>query len=291
MKQLGRKTVLALIIAVGLAWADTAKAAHATNFLDALQQEVTNRLADTEAELTRAQRRSLSSAARILNRDTRTLGADALLLASASATLRPHFRDPEDVLSALPLATFEAFKAEADAQLEDITTAIGTNRVSRAVRNCVLVGSNALERAERTNLTVSARASAVSVALKKFAFVQPRLTNLVSEPNAVAPPATIQHDKIELVENAPIHDQTKFWMPRAGENSGYYNADIPEELGTWTYSVRGDIGVVTVRPDYPAGNHGTREFHLTFTSATGGRFTGTNIEGSPMSGTFMLVDE
>src|SRR5829696_2059645 len=80
------KTVLLAIACVGIGLAPTAQAEHATNFLDALQTDVNDRLANAETN-TAAERRALTTAAHTLDRNTKTLGADLGVLASAATTL------------------------------------------------------------------------------------------------------------------------------------------------------------------------------------------------------------
>jgi len=76
-----RGTVFIILAVAGFSLAPAARAAHATNFLDALQSEVTNRVANPGTNA--AQQRALSSAARSLNRNTKTLAADLGALAVA----------------------------------------------------------------------------------------------------------------------------------------------------------------------------------------------------------------
>src|SRR5688572_14508688 len=86
-----KKTVLilTLIAFFGIAFAPAGRAAHATNFLDPLFIEVTNRLANTN--LSAADRQALTKAENSLGRDTKTLAADLTALSSAARALERQF--------------------------------------------------------------------------------------------------------------------------------------------------------------------------------------------------------
>src|SRR5258705_4780881 len=85
------KTVLLAIAFVGIGLAPTARAAHATNFLDALQTDVANRLANVDSNTTAAAKRALTTAAHTLDKKTKTLGADLGALALAATSLQKGF--------------------------------------------------------------------------------------------------------------------------------------------------------------------------------------------------------
>jgi hypothetical protein len=300
MKLLGKRTVLIAAAAIALACGNSARAEHhATNFLDALEQEVDTRLENTEAELTRSQRSALRSAARTLDRTSTTLAGDARLLSSAAATLGSRFRDSEDPLATLPETTLESFLAEANAQLDDITARIGTNTVRSNIRSAVRSGSNSLLRAESSRHSVSSRARHVSSALSKFAYVNARITNLVANPPTggeepgpqpgpeVPPPApAFDGRQVELIEDAPVHSQSKMHFD-VTERGNFYHVDNPEELGTWTFSSNGQTGRVTAIPNYPR-NDPPRDFNLTFDGPRTGTFVGTDINGDTVRGRFYL---
>ena len=88
MKLTTKKTVLILTLTAffGIAFATSGRAAHATNFLDPLFIEVTNRLVNTN--LSAADRQALTKAENSLSRSTKTLATDLTALSSAASTPR-----------------------------------------------------------------------------------------------------------------------------------------------------------------------------------------------------------
>ena len=308
-------TVYITLLAAGMAFATNARAAHATNFLDALEREVTNRLAEAGSETPRPQLRALSNAARTLGRTTKTFSADLGALASAATQLNAGFADDED------LATLEAdavadYSAEAHARLNSIYLWIGTNTVSRGLNNQVVKADAALDRADAETNGVSAQARALASAFNKILPVEKKVRSLfpapiilppvvpppvvTNPPPIILPPAvppgtpglapdSVGTRYVTLSENAIVNDQTVFYFSTAQTGAQIYNVHHPEELGLWSYVRTGaDVAVIAVTPNYP-GNASPRLLNLTFTSAASGTFTGTTYFGEALEGTFVVV--
>src|ERR1043165_3630316 len=89
---------LAITIITCTGLVPVARAAHATNFLNALSSEVTNRVAHPSMN-SAAQNAALRAANNILERDTRTLSADVSALAKTATVLHAGFAGDPTLLS------------------------------------------------------------------------------------------------------------------------------------------------------------------------------------------------
>ena len=308
-------TVCITLLTAGLAFLPRAHAAHATNFLDALESEVTNRVANPDPDASRAQRRALSNAARSLARNTRTLPADLGALASAAAQLDAAFASDEGFAS-LEADALADYSAEAHARLDGVYLWIGTNTVARGLNNQVVKADAALDRADSETNGVPAQARALASAFNKILRVENRVQSLfpapiilppvvpppvvTNPPPIILPPAvppgtpglapdSVGTRYVTLFENAIVNDQSIFYFSTAQTGAQIYNVHHPEELGLWTYVRTGaDVAVIAVTPNYP-GNASPRLLNLTFTSATEGTFTGTTYFGEAVEGTFTVI--
>ncbi len=304
------KGILITLTLAALAFSTTARAAHATNFLDGLQSEVTNLLANPGTNNSKAQLRALSNAARSLNRNTRTLSADLGALASAAEQLNAQFSN-DATLEPLEAEAITDYSAEAHARLDGVNLWIGTNNPSKGLSNQVAAAENALNRADvATGVPTQARAlaSAFNRILPlerkvRSSFAEPIILPppvVTNPPSIMLPPAvppgtpglapdSIGTGNLDLHENAIVNDQTVFYFSTAQTGAQIYNVHHPEELGLWVYVRTGaNTGVIAVSPNYPA-NAGSRLLHLTFTSATTGTFTGTTYYGEALEGTLTLI--
>jgi hypothetical protein len=307
-------TVCISLLAAALAFLPNAHAGHATNFLDALESEVTNRVANPGTNASRAELRALSNAARTLSRNTRTLSADLGALASAATQLDAQFADDE-TLATLEADAIADYSAEAHARLDGIFFWIGTNSVSRGLSNQVAKAEAALDRAAAETNGVPAQARTLAAAFNRILPVEKKVRSLFQAPilPPVIPPVVVTNPPpitlppavppgtpgpapdsvgtrfVTLYEDAVVNDQTVFYFSTAQTGAQIYNVHHPEELGLWNYVRTGaNVAVIVVTPNYP-NNAGQRLLNLTFTSASGGTFTGTTFFGEAIAGTFAVT--
>jgi len=85
MKRGLKGLIVTTLISFGITSIPLARAAHATNFLDALHAEITNRIANLDTNSTARDKRVLKSARAILEHNTRTFATDLSALARAAA--------------------------------------------------------------------------------------------------------------------------------------------------------------------------------------------------------------
>jgi hypothetical protein len=299
--------------------AATVHSAHATNFLDALYESVTNRL-DTDTNLSAAEERALSNAARTLERKTTTLPADLLALSAAATQLDGSFSE-DATFSELEDDALADYSATARARLDEVYLWIGTNTVTKGLNNQVQKAESALDRAGGLSNGVPAQARSLASAFNKILSVEKKVRKQFDAPGPTTPPITpppppppgtnstpdyvppaavapgtpgLASDTfgtkhVDLYENDVVNDQTVFYFSTAQSGAQIYNVHHPEELGLWTYvRTAANEGVIVVDPDYPD-NAPRRPLFLTFTSATGGTFTGTTYFGQAVTGTFAVI--
>jgi hypothetical protein len=311
MERTLKRTICITLALAALAFSHHAHASHATNFLDGLYSEVTNRLANPGTNNSPAALKALSSAARSLNRDTRTLAADLGALASAAEQLNARFAQDE-TFAELEAGALADYSSEAHARLDGVNLWIGTNNVSKGLSNQVAKASAALDRADATAGGVPAQARALAAAFNRILPVERKVQSLFDAPATpeiptpppvtpppppppIVPPGTpgfapdsIGTRNMDLKENRIVNDQTVFYFSTAPTGAQVYNVHQPEELGLWQYVRTGaDSAVVAVTPNYPQ-NAGTRLLNLTFTSATSGTFTATTFDGEVIEGVIVL---
>ncbi|HEY0548964.1 MAG TPA: hypothetical protein VGF13_05145 [Verrucomicrobiae bacterium] len=298
MKLTIRKTVLILITVIGLSIAPAVRAAHATNFINQLQTEVTNRLANTN--LADADERALTSANKSLGRNTKTLSADLTALSAAARVLERQFPS-NATFEALGSDAVDAYSDEAHAQLDNAELRVGTNSIPTGWSNQLAQVMTALAKADAGTNGVAARAKALA---QVFARLQPLIAKIEKRfPTAPvvpfeAPTEMATGQNLTLYENAIVNDQTIFYFHTTGGEGGFrflhYTSHNPEELGRWTYErLTAKTAVVHCQVDFTqAGaalvapyNH---DMSLTFTSATAGTFTGVNCLNETIQGTFVL---
>ena len=301
-----------ILTAVLLAFSPPGRAAHATNFLEALSADVTNRLTNASTNVSRAQVRALGNAARVLNRNSKTLPTDLEILATAAGHLNGAYDD--GTFDALEAEAIANYSAEAHAQLDVVYLRIGTNSASRGLSNQVVKADAALDRADATTDGVVEQARTLAGAFRKIAIADKRARALypgsivlppvapppvVTNPPVVLPPGVppgtpgLAPDSLgtrftTLYENDVVNDQTVFYFSTAQTGAQIYNVHHPEELGLWVYVRSGaNTAVIVVDPDYP-NNASQRLLNLTFTTANSGTFTGTTYFGDALEGTFTV---
>ncbi len=314
MKRMLKGTICITLAAAGLSVAPGAGAGHATNFLAGLQSEITNRVASPSPNTPKAQLRALSNAARLLNRDTRTLSADLGVLAAAATQLGAKFTNDETLL-ALEAEAITDFSSEAHARLNGVYLWVGTNKLSIGLSNQVVKAAGALDRADATTNNVPAQARALALAFNRLLPVEKKVRSLFTAP-AILPPVipppigtnpppiilppgvppgmpglatdSIGSRHVTMYENDVVNDQTVFYLSTAPTGAQVYNVHHPEELGLWAYiRTGGDTAAIVVDPDYP-NNGNQRLVNLLFLTATTGTFTGTTYYGDPLEGTFTI---
>src|SRR5215218_7545455 len=258
--ELRRKgTIYIALTTALLAFSTNVRAAHATNFLNGLHQNITNRLA-TDTNLSRPEDRALANAARTLERNSATLPADLKLLATASSQLKAKFSDDEE-LTELQTDAVTDYSDVARSRMNLVHIWINTNSISKPLSNQVAKAEAALDRADGVSNSVPAQARALAFAFEKILPVERKVRALYpaptvppppppgtnSAPDYVPPPAvaagspglapdTFGTKHVDLSENAVVNEQTKFYFSTATTGAQIYDVHYPEEeLGLWYY--------------------------------------------------------
>ncbi len=292
MKLTTKKTVLILITSIGLAMAPSAHTTHATNFLNALQTEVTNRIANTN--LPAAQQRALASANKSLSRNTKTLGADLIALSTAANALNKQFTN-DSTFATLENDALDAYSDEAHAQLNNADLHIGTNTITKGLSNQLAKVRLALTNADAITNDAPAKARALANVFNRMRNPVAKILQQFPTIPFEAPLDIATGQNITLSENAPVNDQTKFFF-HTTDNMGNrylsYSSDNPAEVGIWTYerltSTTAVLHCTVTLSEVPGGSTAPHDMALTFTSATGGTFTGGTTLLENISGTFSL---
>src|SRR5829696_3204608 len=159
------KTILFGVI-IGMGGFQTVHADHATNFLDTLQADVAERLANSDTN-SGAEKRALAAADKILNRNSSTLNADLGQLAQASTALSRTFAE-DLTFSTDEEVAVTAYSAEAQARLNAVGDLAGTNTLPGSITNQLNQAQAALDRANDTGNSIPVRARAVAFALNKI---------------------------------------------------------------------------------------------------------------------------
>ena len=286
-------TVLTILTSTILAFAPAARAAHATNFLNALQQEVTNRVANPGTNT--ALKAALTAASHILSRNTRTLSGDLTTLATAATVLNRRFSN-DATFSSLEDNALDSYSAEAHAQLDNAELHRGTNSISRVLSNQLAKLHVALTNADANSNGVPAHARALAQVFNKMRTPIARVLRQFPTIPFAAPAEIATGKNITLSENAVVNDQTKFYFHTTASDTGlrylHYTSDNPGELGTWTYehltSRTAVLHCTVSASEVPGGSTAPHDMSLTFTSATTGTFTGMNTLRENIEGTFTI---
>lgn len=291
-------TVAIACLLAGMAFTPTIRAAHATNFLDALYGEVTNQLANAGTNVTAAQKAALRAASNILGRNTRTFSADLTALATGATVLNTRFPSNETFI-ALEEDALADYALEAEAQLDNAELHVGTNRISRALSKQLANLRVALSNAVVNSNSVPVRARALSRVFSKMRVPVAKVLKLFPTVPFEAPAEIATGRSLTLYENAIVNDQNIFYFHTLGGDPPapfrHYSTHNPEELGTWTYErLTSTTGVVHCNVTFTQAGARTppysHDIPLTFTSATTGTFTAVNCLNETIQGTFVLSE-
>jgi hypothetical protein len=248
------KIALLAIASAGLGLASAARGAHATNFLDLLQADITNRQEDTNN--TPAQNRALAAASKALDKNTKTLGTDLGAFARAATILDGAFTD-DAVFTLDEEQVLLAYSTEAQAQLDALSLVSGTNDFPRPISNQLEQARAALERGNDSSNSVSTRAKAIAFALNKIRVATQQVLRKYKAPL--------------IIENADSVTLSGRGFAITLNGDGTYvigDPSAPDETGTWTYDRTGPNSATVSLSGGESGD-------LKFTSPTGGTFTGT----------------
>jgi hypothetical protein len=265
------KTILLTITSFGLGLAPTARADHATNFLDALIAEVDARAANTDSN-SPAEQRALNSASKILNRNSTTLVKDLGLLASAATALNKRFPD-DSTFAGLENDAVNNYGAEAESEIDAVASLAGTNDLPRALSNQLAKAQAALDRAaESSSNSIPVRARAVAFALNKI-----RIADKLGH-RLFKAPLTLDGVTVTLSGRESDHDSFDVVLNSDGTYTIADNGDEAEQNGNWTYErTSATTGRLTLTPNPGAGDPYTID--LKFSKSTKGTFTGEETGG------------
>jgi hypothetical protein len=290
--------VITTLISSAICSMPLARAAHATNFLDALYQEVTNRVANPGTNSTAAQRAALRAASNILGRNTRTFSADLSALATAATVLNTRF-ESNATFTSLEEDAIADYAAEADAQLDTAELHVGTNAISRVLSNQLAGSRVALSNAVANSNGVPARARALARVFNKMRIPVAKVLRMFPTVPFEAPTEMATGRNLTLYENAIVNEQNIFYFHTTGGEPPvrflHYSTHNPEELGTWTYErltpttavIHCNVTFTQAGARTPPYSH---DIPLTFTSATTGTFTAVNCLNETVQGTFVLSE-
>jgi hypothetical protein len=270
-----------------------AHAAGATNFLDALHSEVTNRVANPGTN-SAAQKAALRAASNVLGRDTKTLSADLSALAKAAGMLDPHFAGDATLLS-LEENTLAAYSNEAHVKLDGAKVRLEgfSNAVPRRVLSQFRQATNALAGFDANTNDVPSRARALARVFNKMRNPVAKIFEKYPHPAGQSPTEIETSLNLDLgfdfntLSTGPTTyfcDTTSDGMTR----SLTYFCNSPAEAGTWEYFKTG-VNTATVRctPSSPPGL-AAHDFLLVFTTTRVGTFSGRNAQGQVLQGTFLI---
>jgi hypothetical protein len=269
-----KKTVLLALVCAGTMLTSAVQAAHYTNFLDTLETEVATRIENITEETTAQERRALNAASKILSRNTRSLGADLGVLASASTALDSAFAEDE-TLNTLENDAVNNYAAAAQEQLNNVAARAGDTEMPRALSNLLSQAQAALDRAADTSNSIPVRARAVAFALNKI-----RAADNVAKRTFKAP-LSLEGSTVTL------NGRGGFGVT-LDSNGTYTIPGDPEETGTWSYERTGaKTGTITASPS----SGGTHTLNLTFANSTRGTFAGTTAADESVRGTFTVSND
>jgi hypothetical protein len=265
MKNTTLPTIVSLALAcAGLGMAPLSRAAHYTNYLDALQAEVEARLETTDDA---GQRKALTAADKALNHNTKTLGQDLKTLGTAAAALNRGFTDDAG-LNDLENGALNSFFGEAESQLDSVHS--GTELINgdlpRSLSNALAKADAALSNAE-TNEDFATRVRALNVAFTKIHVAQLQLAH------AVKAPESLDGRDVSVVAKPAGEKPNHFTLNADG------TYDTGDETGTWTYTrTSANTGTITMNVD----GGGTHVADVTFKSSKSGTFVaeGEDVTGS-----------
>ncbi len=265
-----KKPILLTIALVGLGLAPTARAAHAADFLDPLQTEISTRLDNLPDDTEASVRRALNKANATLNRNSKTLNADLGLLAQAGTALASGLPD-DGTLNGLQNDALNAYSGEAQNQLNAVVERIGTNDPPTALSKQLQQAQAALDRGNEGTNSTSVRAKSIAFALNKIRVAGILATRLFKAP-------------VTLTDKVVTFTSRQSSTIVLASNGTYIigDADAPDETGTWDYGrTSASTGVVTL-----SGGH---TLNLKFANGNGGTYTEATGDGT-VHGKFSVQD-
>lgn len=265
MKKQTLTTVVSIALAcVGLGLAPASQAAHYTNYLDSLTNALQAKL-DSGTLTTAAQTNAINSALTRLNQTTKTLSQDLSAFGSAVSTLNTEFAEDADVVAA-ETTTFNAFLAEAEAQLAEVEDDAGAlDTVPPSLENALNQARIAHTNATTETNSLTQRINDLRLLFTKIKVAQIQL--------AKANKGNKDKDKApDSVEGRSITVTTKVDGSKPVKTTlaadGTYATD--EESGTWAYTKTGaDTGTITLTAEGGA----THTLDVTFKNPNKGTFT------------------
>jgi hypothetical protein len=288
MKYTLKKTVLLTIGLAGLGLAPAIRADHATNFLDGLQNEVNNQIANTDTNITAAQRTALRRADDILDNDTETLRGDLSLLTEAAIVLNARWSNY--FLGYENQAVLD-YANEAQARLNAVKALNGANDPPPALSNAINSAQHAIDRATEQTNSIPTRARAVRFALNKIRVAANLSHRLFKAPLSLdgkvlrVSAREFDRDRLTIV----LAEDHTYRIPAHSEEFGE-NAD---ELGTWSYERTGrSTARVTLTPNTPPGS-GAHVMNLKFNTRSKGEVlrTSRTATNESFSGHFTVSDD
>ena len=257
-------TLVSIAVAcVGLGSASIARAAHFTNFLDALQAEVSARL-ETNEDV--AERRALTSADKTLNRNSKKLSQDLGLFGSAVNTLNKTFSEEDEALANAENASFNAFLTEAESQLNAVHDGATIHTtIPRSLSNALAQADAAYSNAVN-NTNWAARVRALNLTFTKIRVAQIQLAKSIKAPES------IEDSNVQVTARFPGERPFKFTLASDGTYA------VGEEVGTWSYArTSANTGVFTLTPD----GGSSYAYDITFKSSKAGSLAGEgDVTGS-----------
>lgn len=291
MKRGIKGTVCITLTSIALMVLPGARGAHAKHYLNDITFEVTNTLA-TVTNLTKAQKRALSSAAKALNRNTTTLAGDLGAFATAATALNSKSANFDGANGFITVQdpTLDAYYDTAVTEFNSTVALFTTNAMSASLSNQLARARAALTNAN-SQTNIAKRARALAAASNKLSAAVKKVWKDRTAPDAI----TSDFDLTETAEL--VNDQTKFFfdaiytIPEHPEGYFSFTADNPEEVGLWTYERTGaHTGVVHLNVSYaqPPNSAHNHDLVLTFETPRSGTFTGKNIADEDIKGTFVI---
>jgi hypothetical protein len=283
----GIAIILTITTCTGLV--PVARAAHATNFLNALYSEVTNRVANPGTN-SAAQNAALRAANNILGRNTRTFSADLSALATAATVLNTRFAGDATLLS-LEENALEAYANEAFVELDGAKVRLEgfTNDVPKGVLRQFIRATNALASFDANTNGVTERARALARVFSKMRVPVMKIFQQHPDPAGQSPVTIATSLNLDLgFPNTPATYYCDTTSDGGVTRSLTYFCNSPAEGGTWEYFKTGDkTATVRCTPSTPPGL-GVHDFLLIFTTTRVGTFTGSNSQGQSIQGTFLI---
>ena len=265
-----------LIAIMGLAaLVQPLSAEHATTFLEPLQTEISDRIAGLTDENTAAERKALTSAEKILNRNSSSVAGDLGLLSKAAQTLNRAFAEDEELLT-LQDDVLSDFLAEAQVAFDEAAARVAglTGKGATAAQKQLDQAGAALERAADDTNTLKDRARAVVFALNKI-----RVANLIATRGEKAPLSVEGRSVILSFDGGGR-------LTLESDGSYVLPTEEGDEIGTWTYTqTSGTTADLTLVPD---GGGAAHTAELSFRSRNNGTFVGLTGAGEEISGRFQI---